>query len=167
MLYILIALNVFLLLLIGLIIFFVLKDRDVEKKLREELETIKKVYDEKTNLFKEEADKAKDLANISEQNYDAIQKEIDSIKIEYENKEKTLNDNIEAKIKELSELEETAVKRAEDRVREYEKSQKTEIEKNMVDLVINVTKKVFEKSLTYEDHKRIIEKSISDLKMDD
>ena len=54
-------------------------------------------------------------------------------------------------------------KEAEQKADKYIADQKAEIETKMVDLVINVTKKVMKKTLAYEDHVDIIENALMEV----
>ncbi len=64
--------------------------------------------------------------------------------------------------KRSKQIEDEAKQKAE----KYLLDQKAEVEEKMVDLVMNVTKKVLSKSLSYEDHKELVEQALSEVEGD-
>lgn len=62
-------------------------------------------------------------------------------------------------VKRSKQIEEEAKQKAE----KYLADQKAEVEERMVDLVMNVTKKVLSKTLTYDDQKELIEQALAEV----
>lgn len=163
----LIPLNV---LLLGMMIFLVLafkKEKADETKVKEQLELIKKTYEDKAKEYQAQADEsnkkmAEALAKATEAETNAQR-----ISAECEAKITQTTTEVQKKMEEVQHLEDTMKGQAEEKIKEFEKEQRAEVEKNMVSIVMNVTKKVLEKTLSYEEHKEIIKKSIDEIKLED
>lgn len=165
-LYIVIAFNI---LVVGMMVFLIVafnKDRVGEVRIRQQMEKIKLQYEEKEKKFDEEV--VKITAQMDEAIAKAAKNEAEKEKaiLEAEQKIAQIQEDVKKKMEELDHMEEDIKAHADERVKIFEKEQREEVEKNMVSLVMNVTQKIFEKTLSYEDHKALIKKSVDDMKFE-
>ncbi len=93
---------------------------------------------------------AEDLEGQAKQEYDQI---IEDAKTE----KKEIIEDARKKAQEI-------LMSSEDELEQYKEERRREIEKNLVKLVMSVTEKVVERSLTYEDHVELIHEALEEVK---
>ncbi len=165
--YALIPLNV---LILGLMLFFFIafrKEKEDEGKIKEQIEIIKKTYDERAKESEQMANEAKQKMDEALTQAKKAEEESQKINNECDIKLNKMQEDMNKKMQELQTLEDTMRSEASERIKEFEKEQREEVEKNMVSLVMNVTQKIFEKTLSYNDHKEIIEKSLDEMRFEE
>lgn len=157
--------TIFLLALIELL--FTRQRRKVNKQLQEQLHAIKVSYNESINKIVLEADaKSEDSGKDSSQALLAKQKEA-AAKLEITYKEELekaahSQDQALAKAKaRAKQLEAEAKQRAD----EYLASRQKEVEADLMDLVLHVTKKVLPETLTYDIHKELVLQALREVQL--
>ena len=112
-------------------------------------EASQKVY-RAFNLIRKLQSIAEDLEKHVQDEYQVI------IKQAHEEKEQILDD-ARKKAQQITQS-------AEDELGQYKEQRQQEIEKNLVKLVIDVTEKVVERTLSYEDHVELIQEALDEVK---
>lgn len=155
--------TIFLVSLIELL--FTIRRRKVHQDIEQKIKEMKTSYNESINKMVleeeqklEEADKqveemSQQLNTDKEQIEEEFKEKIDDIK---SSSEKALA-NAKAKAKKL---EQEAHLKAE----EYLESRKKEVEEELMNLVLSVTKKVLPEGLTYEAHKELVMSALKDVR---
>jgi len=144
---------------------YTIRRRKVNEGLNERLKEIRASYtDNARKLYTEEETKLHSAEEKVTGASEEIAKEKQLVVEEYEEKIDKLEESSEkalatAKAK-AKKLEEEAKLRAE----EYLNARKKEVEQELMDLVIAVSKKVLPEGITYDGHKELVIKALDDIK---
>jgi len=166
-LFFLVPLNVLIIALLVFLFFAFSKEKNGEKDIRKQLETIKTAYDAKAKEYDAEIAAAKSEADQALKQSQEKEASCKMVTDECNSKMQAMQDEMQKKMDEVQHIEDSLKDEASERIKQFEQQQKEDVEKNMVSLVMNVTKKILEKTLTYEEHKEIIKKSIDEIKFQD
>jgi len=150
-----------------LIIYFLRRSKVHEKELTKFLDTAKKQLDDHKHQTSDEANqKVAKMLQVLKRVQDEVDNFEQKAQEEYEQivtDAKTERRDIIASARtEIEELFQTAEKE----LRDYRQTRYQEIEENLIKLVMAVTEKVVEKSLSAKEHKDIILKALDEVKSD-
>lgn len=151
--------------IIILIMYFLRRSRGHEKELTKFLDTAKKQLEDhklQANLHaQEKVTRMLEILKKVQQEVDVFeqksQQEYDQIITEAKEERRDIIASARAEIEDLFQKAETEIKT-------YRQTRYQEIEENLIKLVIAVTEKVVEKSLSEKEHKDLIQKALDEVK---
>lgn len=146
-------------------LFFTMRRRKVHAELEAKVKELKATYNESVNKLIIEGD-----GKLEE-----TEKHVEQIAGEMEGAKQQVSQEYEAKIQQLKEETEKELEHAKARAKKLEKeaklkaeeylaSRQEEVEHDLMDLVISVTKKVLPETLTYEIQKELVLTALRDVK---
>jgi|GEM_PF-5236757 len=146
-------------------LFFTIRRRKVKEGLEQKLQELKKAYNESVNsMVKEEEGKLEVADKQVEEAHAEVEAQKEEITNEYKEKidalEKESDHALDLAKARAKKLEEEAKMKAE----AYLETRKTEVEQELMSLVMNVTKKVLPESLTYDLQKELVMHALEDAK---
>ena len=142
-----------------------MRRRSVHEQLNAQIKDIKSSYTDSVNkLVLDEEAKLQSVEEQVEAATSQVEQEKEALKAEYQAKidhiqaasEKAV-DNAKAKAKKLEE-------EAKDKAKAYVDERKKEVEQELMDLVIQVTKKVLPEGISYDIQKDLVLKALADLR---
>jgi len=144
---------------------YTIRRRKVHEDLEARLQEFKTTYTESMNkLVSEDESKIEAAEKIAKEASSTIEKEKEAITKEYQAEIEELQANSEKALASAKarakKLEEEAKLKAE----EYLNARKKEVEQELMDLVIAVTKKVLPAGISYETQKDLVLKALQDVK---
>ncbi len=158
--------TVFLVSLIELL--FTVRRRKSHMALEAKIKELKNTYNESVNkLVIEDEGKLQE----TEKKVEALSGEATSareeVTIQYEEKLKKLQEETEKELEHAKAHAKKLEHEAKQKAEEYLASRQSEVEHDLMDLVISVTKKIIPESLTYEVHKELVLEALRDVKSED
>ena len=144
---------------------YTIRRRKVSEGLEARLKEIKASYTENASkLITEEEAKLETAEKRATVATETLEEQKNAIKVEYEAKIEKLEESSDKALASAKarakKLEEEAKLEAE----EYLNARKKEVEQELMDLVIAVSKKVLPAGITYEGHKDLVLKALEDIK---
>jgi flagellar biosynthesis/type III secretory pathway protein FliH len=146
-------------------LFFIIRRRKVREELEHKLQELKTKYNESVNtLVAEEEGKLEEADKQVEAAHAEVTTQKEELTKHYQEEIKKLEENSKEALEHAraraKKLEEEAKMKAE----AYLETRKTEVEQELMNLVMNVTKKVLPESLSYDLQKELVMRALADAK---
>ncbi len=144
---------------------YTIRRRKVHEDLEARLKEIKSSYTESiTKIVTEDRAKLEVAEKTAAEAGSTIQHEKEAITQEYEGRIEELQANSEKALAHAKAKAKKLQEQAELEAEEYLNARKKEVEQELMDLVIAVTKKVLPSGISYEAHKELVLKALNDVK---
>lgn len=146
-------------------LFFIIRRRKVREELEHKLQELKAGYNQSVNqLVMEEESKMEEADKQVEAAHHEVEEQKEELTKHYQEELK----KVESESKEALEHAKAKAKKLEDEAKmkaeAYLETRKTEVEQELMNLVMNVTKKVLPEGLTYEVQKELVMHALQDAK---
>jgi flagellar biosynthesis/type III secretory pathway protein FliH len=144
---------------------YAIRRRRIHEELNAQIKEIKSSYTDSVNK----------LVLQEDEKLSSVETQIEAATQQIEQEKEVLKSEYEAKIEHIQEASEKAVAHAKAKAKKYEEDakdqakayvdeRKKEVEQELMDLVIQVTKKVLPQGITYDIQKELVMKALEDLR---
>lgn len=155
--------TVFLVSLVELI--FTIRRRKVKEQINSKIKELKATYNQSVNqMVKEEEQKLQEADTQIQAARTALEQEKEQITEEYQSQMEKLKKETEHELERAKAHAKKMEQEAKMKAEEYLDSRKEEVEQDLMNLVMSVTKKVLPESLSYDVQKELVMQALHDAK---